>query len=203
MKGLSADAVEVETLAIELVGNDGVRLVSEYRRLFGVTVSTDSARELFPDNSASIDSRLQYAAAVQRSAASLAALVFETIVREESGGASGGRKVTPLRPTGDTLFSVCAIHCKPAQDRLIAPCRKEPSRKNRRDPHTFGKDLRSNWLLQWVRYTDDTSPIYVRCPFDLKAAENFPAFGHPLREWPQSLVFVFSFDRAASGSSPS
>ncbi len=88
MKDLSPDAVEVETRAIELVSQDAPRLIEEYRRRFGVTVATDLARELFPEYSASIETKLKYAAAVQKSAASLADMVYETILAEERGGAA-------------------------------------------------------------------------------------------------------------------
>jgi len=86
MKGLSPDAVEVETRAIELVHEQAEQLVKEYRGRFGVVVSTDQARELFPEYAGSLESRLRYAAAIQRSAARLADMVFEQIVQEESGG---------------------------------------------------------------------------------------------------------------------
>jgi hypothetical protein len=86
MTGLTPDAVEVETRAIELVHSHAEQLVQEYCRRFGVVVSTDQARELFPDYSVSIENKLKYAAAVQRSAASLADMVFEAMVNEEIGG---------------------------------------------------------------------------------------------------------------------
>lgn len=86
MEGLSADAVEVEARAIERVTTESKQLIHEYRARFGVVVSTDQARELFPDYSASLESRLRYAGAVQHSAACLADMVFHDIVQEEMGG---------------------------------------------------------------------------------------------------------------------
>ena len=86
MKRLGPEALEVEARAIQLVEERGDELIREYRRLFGVVVSTDQARELFPEYSASIGNRLKFALAIQRSAASLADLVFRQIVEEESGG---------------------------------------------------------------------------------------------------------------------
>ena len=86
MEGLPADAVDVETRAIELVRGQTKQLIQEYRARFGVVVSTDQARELFPDYSASLETRLRYSAAIQRSAGCLADMVFSEIVQEESGG---------------------------------------------------------------------------------------------------------------------
>ncbi len=50
-----------------------------YKR-FGVVVGTDLARELFPDYTASLENRLKFAAAVQRSAAHIADQVFTNIL---------------------------------------------------------------------------------------------------------------------------
>jgi len=63
-------------------------LIAEYRGRFGVFVGTDSAREMFPEYTASIESRLMYAGAVQKPAAYLADQVFEQIVSEDTPGAA-------------------------------------------------------------------------------------------------------------------
>jgi hypothetical protein len=86
MEGLPRDAVEVETRAIELVSGQAEQLIQEYLRRFGVVVSTDHARELFPDYAASLESKLRYAGAVQHSAAYISDMVFGQVLQGEPGG---------------------------------------------------------------------------------------------------------------------
>lgn len=86
MEGLPADAQEVEARAIALLEEHSKELVREYRARFGVVVSTDQARELFPEHAATLETRLRYAGAVQHSAAAVADQVFHEIVQEDSGG---------------------------------------------------------------------------------------------------------------------
>jgi hypothetical protein len=80
ISGLSPEAQVVESRTIELVGEGLDRLIEQYRKRFGVVVATDLARELFPDYTASLKSRLRFALAVQRSAAHVADAVYERIL---------------------------------------------------------------------------------------------------------------------------
>lgn len=103
--GLNSEEREVQERAIGLLKTDNGRLIAEYRLLNGVLVGTDLAREMFPEYTASIESRLKYALAVQKTAANLADQVFEQIVREDTPGAAyftaggtGAGKTTALKP---------------------------------------------------------------------------------------------------------
>ncbi len=106
---LSPEAQQVEERAILRVGQELDALVTEYRKRFGVMVSTDSARELFEDYAASIESRLQFAPAVQKAAARVADKTFAQIISERgsgmalfTAGGTGAGKTTAIRSTGQT-----------------------------------------------------------------------------------------------------
>ena len=107
LKGLGPEEQAVQERSIALLKSAKERLVSEYRAKFGVLVGTDLARELFPEYTVNVSSRLQFAAAVQRAAAGLADLVFEQIVSESShglalftGGGTGAGKTTSIMRNG-------------------------------------------------------------------------------------------------------
>jgi len=85
---LTADAQGVQERAILTVKNDSEKLIAEYRKLFGKHVGTDLARELFPDYAKSLENKLKYAVAVQRSAAFIADAVFQRILDESNGGSA-------------------------------------------------------------------------------------------------------------------
>jgi hypothetical protein len=86
--GLSPEAQVVQEGAIALVKSDMGKLVAEYRKRFGVHVGTDLARELFPEYEASIENKLKFATAVQRSAAAVGDAVFKQILQESNGGSA-------------------------------------------------------------------------------------------------------------------
>jgi hypothetical protein len=88
ISGLNAEEQALQERSIGLLKSDGERLIAEYRDRFGVYVGTDFAREMFPEYTASIESRLKYSVAVQKPAAYLADRVFEQIVSEETPGAA-------------------------------------------------------------------------------------------------------------------
>jgi hypothetical protein len=105
---LSPEAKEIEKRAIETVNEQLETLIQEYRRRFGVVVGTDFARELFPDYTASLESRLKFGLAVQRSAAKVADAVFARIVSESNdgralftAGGTGAGKTTAIRSNAD------------------------------------------------------------------------------------------------------
>lgn len=109
IKGLSPEENAVQDKSIALLKSDSARLIAEYRVKFGVLVGTDLAREMFPDYSESLDSRLRYAPAVQRAAAALADMIFEQIVSELdggvaffTGGGTGAGKTTSIMRDGET-----------------------------------------------------------------------------------------------------
>jgi hypothetical protein len=77
---LSPEAQAVEARAVELVEQELDGLIEQYRERFGVVVGTDLARELFPEYTASPQSRLLFALAVQRSAAHVADEVYKRIL---------------------------------------------------------------------------------------------------------------------------
>jgi len=116
--GLSTEVQNIEARAIEHVKQRLDALVEEYRQRFGVVVGTDLARELFPDYTASLDSRLKLAVAVQRSAAHIADQVFTRILSERrtgdalfTAGGTGSGKTTAIRTTTQTqgLIASAAI----------------------------------------------------------------------------------------------
>jgi len=116
--GLSPEVQNIEARAIEHVKQRLDALVEEYRQRFGVVVGTDLARELFPDYTASLDSRLKLAVAVQRSAAHIADQVFTRILSERrtgdalfTAGGTGSGKTTAIRTTTQTqgLIASAAI----------------------------------------------------------------------------------------------
>jgi hypothetical protein len=78
--GLSLEAQAVEARTIEQVSKGLDALVGQYRQRFGVVVVTDLARELFGEYAASLQSRLDFALAVQRSASHVADEVFGRIL---------------------------------------------------------------------------------------------------------------------------
>jgi hypothetical protein len=86
MQGLGEEEKLAEEKAIQLVKASPEELVAEYRKRYGIQVGTDLARELFQDYAASVESRLRLAGAVQRSAASVADMVFDKILSESSNG---------------------------------------------------------------------------------------------------------------------
>ncbi len=110
MEGLGPEEVEVESRAIQLFKDHSAELVAEYRSKFGIVVGTDFARELFPDYAVDLGSRLRFAAAVQRSAAALADLVFDQMLAEKKGsavlftaGGTGAGKTSSIRANGDFI----------------------------------------------------------------------------------------------------
>jgi hypothetical protein len=86
IRKLPPEAREVQLEAARLVQQDLASLVDGYRQRFGVTVGTDYARELFAQYSASIESKLKFAAAVRRSASRVASAVFAQVLSERGGG---------------------------------------------------------------------------------------------------------------------
>jgi len=115
---LSPEAQVVESRTIELVGEGLDRLIEQYRERFGVVVATDLARELFPDYTASLKSRLRFALAVQRSAAHVVDAVYERILSAPvigdalfTAGGTGAGKTTAIRTSSKTsgLISKAAI----------------------------------------------------------------------------------------------
>lgn len=106
---LSPEAQQVEERAILRVRQETEALVREYRQRFGVLVSTDLARELFEEYAASVDTRLRFASAVQRSAARIADKVFAQILSEPgdgmalfTAGGTGAGKTTSILSTRQT-----------------------------------------------------------------------------------------------------
>jgi hypothetical protein len=109
LKGLGPEEQAVQERSIALLKSDSERLIAEYRSRFGIVVGTDLARELFPEYCVNIDSRLRFAASVQRPSALLADLVFGRIVSEIDGGSSlftaggtGAGKTTSILRDGTT-----------------------------------------------------------------------------------------------------
>jgi hypothetical protein len=107
IEDLTADAQEVQERAIHTAKTETERLIAEYRRLFGKHVGTDLARELFPDYAKSLDNKLKYATAVQKSAAFIADAVFQRLLDESNGGSAlftaggtGAGKTTSLMRDG-------------------------------------------------------------------------------------------------------
>jgi hypothetical protein len=87
-QGLSEDEISVqETVSAKVLANLPA-LVLEYRTKFGNLVATDLARELFSEYTASLETRLAFAVAVQKSAAYLADQVFAEMVVEDRPGAA-------------------------------------------------------------------------------------------------------------------
>jgi hypothetical protein len=118
MDGLSPEAQAVEARAIERVVMELDGLIEQYRERFGVVVGTDLARELFPDYTASLQSRLRFALAVQRSAAYVADEVYKRILSGPglgdalfTAGGTGAGKTTAIRTSSQTsgLISEAAI----------------------------------------------------------------------------------------------
>jgi hypothetical protein len=116
--GLPPEAQTVEARTIELVGEELDGLVEQYRKQFGVVVGTDLARELFAEYTASLQSRLDFALAVQRSAAYVADAVYERILSGSvigdallTAGGTGAGKTTAIRTSSQTkgLISEAAI----------------------------------------------------------------------------------------------
>jgi hypothetical protein len=115
---LPPEAQAVEARTIELVGKELDRLVEQYCERFGVVVGTDLARELFAEYTASLQSRLDLALAVQRSAAYVADAVYERILSGPvvgdalfTAGGTGAGKTTAIRTSSQTkgLISEAAI----------------------------------------------------------------------------------------------
>jgi hypothetical protein len=118
MDGLSPEAQAVEARAVERVELELDGLIEDYLERFGVVVGTDLARELFPDYTASLQSRLQFALAVQRSAAYVADEVYKRILSGPvlgdalfTAGGTGAGKTTAIRTSSQTsgLISGAAI----------------------------------------------------------------------------------------------
>jgi hypothetical protein len=116
--GLSPDAQAVEARIIEQVSKELDALVGQYRQRFGVVVGTDLARELFGEYTASLQSRLDFALAVQRSASHVADEVFGRILSAPvfgdalfTAGGTGAGKTTAIRTSSQTrsLISEAAI----------------------------------------------------------------------------------------------
>ncbi len=97
VEGLTADAEQAQERAMRAVKDNLPGLIEAYRQRFGIHVGTDLARELFPEYSATLESRLTYATAVQRSAAAVADAVFKQIVEEST---EGGRAIFTAGGTG-------------------------------------------------------------------------------------------------------
>ena len=108
IRGLTPEARAVQLEAARLVREDLGALVREYRRRFGIIVGTDFARELFAKYSVSIESRLNLAAAVRRSAARIGTAAFAQILSERgrgmvlftAGGTGAGRRRRSNLPRG-------------------------------------------------------------------------------------------------------
>jgi len=113
MEGLNAEEQQVEERAIKLLKDDSTALIATYREKFGSIVGTDLARELFPDYSESLESRLKYALAVQKSASALSELIFNEILGEKhgsavlftAGGTGAGKTSAIMRNTEHELES--------------------------------------------------------------------------------------------------
>jgi hypothetical protein len=117
---LSPEARNIEAKVIEQVKQRLSALIEAYRQRFGVVVSTDLARELFPDYAASLESRLKFAVAVQRSSAHVADQVFARILAEPctgdalfTAGGTGAGKTTAIRTSTQTqsLIGSAAVVC--------------------------------------------------------------------------------------------
>jgi hypothetical protein len=118
MDGLSPKAKAVEARAMEQVEQELGGLIEQYRRRFGGVVGTDLARELFPEYTASLQSRLQFALAVQRSASYVADEVYKRILSGPvmgnalfTAGGTGAGKTTAIRTSSQTsgLISGAAV----------------------------------------------------------------------------------------------
>jgi hypothetical protein len=118
ISGLSSEAQAVETRTIEMVGKGLDVLVQEYRKRFGAVVGTDLARELFAEYTASLQSRLEFALAVQRSGAYVADAVYKRILSGPvvgdalfTAGGTGAGKTTAIRTSSQTkgLISEAAV----------------------------------------------------------------------------------------------
>ena len=118
MDGLSPEAQAVEARSVERVELELDGLIEQYRERFGVVVGTDLARELFPDYTASLQSRLLFALAVQRSAAYVADEVYKRILSAPvlgdalfTAGGTGVGKTTAIRTSSQTsgLISEAAV----------------------------------------------------------------------------------------------
>jgi hypothetical protein len=111
--GLNAEEREVEERAIQLLKSKSEKLIAVYRERFGSVIGTDLARELFPDYSKSLESRLKYAVAVQKSASALAELVFDAFLAEKIGsavlftaGGTGAGKTASIMRNAETYGTV-------------------------------------------------------------------------------------------------
>ncbi len=71
-------------------------LIEEYRQRFGVVVGTDLVRELFPDYTASLENRLTFAVAVQRSAAHIAERFCEEMIQNLKRNVAENKHRRPL-----------------------------------------------------------------------------------------------------------
>jgi hypothetical protein len=118
MVGLSPEAQAVEVRVVEQVEQELDGLVEQYLERFRVVVGTDLARELFSDYTASLQSRLQFALAIQRSAAYVADEVYKRILSGPvlgdalfTAGGTGAGKTTAIRTSSQTsgLISEAAI----------------------------------------------------------------------------------------------
>lgn len=118
VQGLTEEQQEAQERAIQLVKSDLAGLVAAYRERYGVLVGTDLARELFPDYTADLESKLKFATAVQRSAAVVADEVFRVLVTESGGGAAlftaggtGAGKTTSIMRDGTSkaLLEAAAV----------------------------------------------------------------------------------------------
>jgi hypothetical protein len=110
LAGLDPEQAAVQDEAIALLRADRDGLIASYRERHGIQVGADLARELFPKYGGTVESRLQFALAVQRPASALADLVLEKILSETDGGCAlftaggtGAGKTTSIVNNIDTF----------------------------------------------------------------------------------------------------
>jgi hypothetical protein len=112
---LSSEQREVERRAAERLEADCETFIEAYRKLYRNLLSTDAARELFPEYSASREARAKYAAAVQEPASALIKEIWRRMLQETdpsgdndvlflAGGAGSGKSsIARDVPGGEAL----------------------------------------------------------------------------------------------------
>ena len=100
----------IEARCIHAVKNTAETLIAEYKSRHKTQIGTDLAREIFPDYAGTIEEKLVAAPAVQKSAAALADMVFDSILATSHGGSvlftaggTGSGKTTAILSNIDTF----------------------------------------------------------------------------------------------------
>lgn len=117
IRELPPEARELQLHAARLVREDLAGLIGGYRQRFGLIVGTDYARELFAEYSASIESRLKFAAAIRRSASRVASAVFAQVLSER------GKGMVLFTAGGTGVGKTTAIRSQAGQESLLTHAR--------------------------------------------------------------------------------